>query len=162
MEHYSGFQPTGFDPKGLALDNQQDWFVVPVGHNRDSEVRAESNFAATVKWFRETGPEAYEGEDGDWEIHRFGHWGPGWFEVIVVREGTPAFKVAEEIESALESYPVLDEEDYSRREMEEAEETWKWFTKRDRIHVCKRAGVSIFAARREFPPSDCFEYLTGC
>jgi hypothetical protein len=162
MERYSGFQPTAFDCKGLALDNQQGWFVVPVARNRDSEVLAESNFAATVKALRKTGPEASDGEEGDWEIHRFGHWANGWFEIIVVREGTEAFKVAEEIEGALADYPVLDESDYSERECEAAEETWKWFSKRDRIRVCQRAGVSIFAARHDFPPSECFEYLTGC
>lgn len=57
-------------------------------------------------------------ETSDFETHRFGHWGPGWFEVIVVRPESACHREAQAIAAALSDYPVLDESDYSRREYE--------------------------------------------
>jgi hypothetical protein len=54
----------------------------------------------------------------DFETHRFGHWGPGWFEIIVVRPGSACHREAQAIVAAVSDYPVLDESDYSRREYE--------------------------------------------
>lgn len=54
----------------------------------------------------------------DFETHRFGHWGPGWVEIIVVRPGSACHREAQAIAAAVSDYPVLDESDYSRREYE--------------------------------------------
>lgn len=116
METYSEFQPTGFDPSGIGLEDQQDWLVVPVARNRDSDCLAESNFACALK--------DLGGEGEDVQVHRFGHWANGWFEIIIVRPGSDAEKKAEEIESALADYPVLDDDDFYNREQEEAERIW--------------------------------------
>src|SRR5258708_27016360 len=69
--------------------------------------------------------EAVAADEGDYEERTFGHWANGWFSLLLVRPNTPAHKVAEEIESALDGYPVLDESDFSDREYEAAQETWK-------------------------------------
>jgi len=112
METYKQFRPTGFDVAGLSLHDRQDWLVVPVGRNRDSEVLAQSNYDSAIRMLEQDSP----GED--YEEHSFNHWGCGWFEIIIVKPDTPAAKVAEEIEAALANYPVLDDEDHSRREWE--------------------------------------------
>jgi hypothetical protein len=65
------------------------------------------------------------------EVHRFGHWSPGWFEIILVRPGTAAAEVAVEIEERLEDYPLLDEEDFSRREWEDYLESWECWGARE-------------------------------
>ena len=109
MKTYSEFRPTGFDPKGLALEDRQDWLVAPCGHNRDSTLLDESNWATQLKALP-------EGDDA--EIHCFGHWACGWFEILIVRPGSAAAKEAEELEGALSNYPVLSDEDYSEREFE--------------------------------------------
>lgn len=57
-------------------------------------------------------------ETSDYETHRFGHWGPGWFEVIAVRPGSACHREAQAIAAALSDYPVLDESDYMSRERE--------------------------------------------
>ncbi len=111
MQRFDQYRPTACDHAGLGSDEHPDWLVVGVSRTRDSEELEESNFAATLKCIEEADPESV-----DHETHRFGHWGPGWFELIIVRPGSPAFIEAERIEAALSDYPVLDEQDYSERE----------------------------------------------
>jgi hypothetical protein len=64
-----------------------------------------------------------EGED--WEIHRFGHWGRGWFEIILIRPGTETARIAQELADSLEAYPILDESDWSETEHAMAEQGWE-------------------------------------
>lgn len=165
MIPYRKFAPTGFDPAGLnghdmGTDDDPDrseWMVAPVSRTRDSGPLAESNFAAFL--------EIVGGESDDVEVHRFGHWGPGWFEIILIRPGTAAVEEAERAESSLEDYPVLDEMDFSEREWEAAEETWRWTSLRERVRMIGEARArcarwscanppSVFAARRNEVPRD--------
>ncbi len=53
----------------------------------------------------------------DYSTCRFGHWATP-FEFMTVRPGSEAHREAERIIAALADYPVLDEEDFSRRETE--------------------------------------------
>ncbi len=115
MQTYKQFKPTGFDCKGLGLEDRQDW-LVSLSRNRDSDVLTESNFAVAL--------DTMGGESDTVEVHRFGHWACGWFEIILVCPGTSAAKEAEEIETSLADYPVLDESDFSDRESEEECEAW--------------------------------------
>ena len=72
--------------------------------------------------------------DPDFEIHRFGHWACGWFEIMIVRPGSQCAKQAQAIESALAGYPVLDEDDFSDREHAAANEAWEHcYTDKQRI-----------------------------
>lgn len=115
MQTYAEYRPTGFDAAGLGLPDRQDWIVCPVIQTRDSGPLDASNFDAAVK--------ILGGESDTVEVHRFGHWGPGWSEIILVspeRAGE-----VEELESALENHPVLDEDDLSEREHEEYMESWE-------------------------------------
>ena len=108
MRPYRDHAPTGYDRKGAFLEDRQEWLVMDVSRTRDSGIRDESNFDATVKALRKVDP-----EEEAHEVHRFGHWACGWYEIILVRPSSPAFTVAEDIEAALESYPILDDEDHS-------------------------------------------------
>lgn len=94
----------------------RDWFGV-VGRSRDSGCLEESNFHAALRMLG--------GEGDDVRVERYGHWGVGWIEEVYVRPGTGAARVAGEIEAVLENYPVLDDEDFSRRESEAADEAWR-------------------------------------
>lgn len=121
MQAYKNFDPTGIDGEGKFLTgydddhpDRQDWLVCPVTRTRDTpdnDLLAESNFSAML--------DALGGEGENVEVYRFGHWGPGWFEIILVRPGTPEETTAREQEERLENYPVLDEDDFSRRELEQ-------------------------------------------
>ena len=151
MKRYKDFQPTGCDPKGLALPDQQEWLVVPVGRSRDSGVRSESNFEVALR--------ILGGESETVEVHRFGHWGPGWFEIIIVHPSRE--DEVQEIEDSLENYSLLDDMDYSEREYDRACEVWSRMRLKDRIKACARYHVSIFAARRDEIPEDATGDLLG-
>ena len=101
-----------------------DWLCV-LTRSRDSDLLTESNF--------ETALEMLGGEGDNVEIHRFGHWACGWWEALAVKDNTPQAKIAEEIEGNMESYPVLDEEDFSRREDEAAQDIWRDYRVKDRV-----------------------------
>ena len=154
MQTYAEYRPTGFDRRGLNArnmgpDEDEDrsaWLVLPVVQTRDSGPLDRSNFRSAV---RELG-----GEGEDVEVHRFGHWGPGWFEIVIVRPDTAAASTAEEIAGALEDYPIVDEDDHSALECETACEVWRGFSIRDRVVYCQRYGANIFAARRDELPED--------
>lgn len=156
MITYSKWSPTGFDPNGLALEDRQEWLVIEaIGRDRDTEgsghydtVLTDSNWHTALKMLRK--------HSRAFEIHRFGHWACGWFEIIIVKPGTKAEAIGREIEEALANYPILDESDHSEREYEAAADVWRTSDVRERCGYIKRCGadpeVSIFAARRDELP----------
>lgn len=119
MERYGNWAPTGFDCKGLASDaitedgTGADWLVAPVGVNRDTGPGSieRSNWEVLRAELRAADPDG-----ADHETHRFGHWGHGWFELMLVRPGSRCATIAAEAENSLANYPVLDEDDWSQRE----------------------------------------------
>lgn len=116
MERYGDFSPTQFDHH-IELDEREDWLVLPVSQTRDSGCLAQSNFYAALG--------IMGGESENVEVHRFGHWGPGWFEIIIFNPADPELlRKAEDIERSLEDYPVLNEDDLSAREWEDMLESW--------------------------------------
>ena len=92
-----------------------DWCLV-FTHHRDSSLLDRSNAAsitAALKPFM----------DGDVRPECHGHWMVGWLEgfaIRVYREGeiTEAFAAYHDLAQQLADYPILDEEDFSRREYE--------------------------------------------
>jgi hypothetical protein len=155
MQKYSEWAPTSFDCRGLSLHDRQDWIVCPVIQTRDSEPFESSNYASAVALL--------DGANAEYEEHRFGHWGPGWFDIILVN---PAHaKVVEDIENRLENYPLLDEEDLSRREWDLAVETWGNMSLRERVALSERFGFHLMACRRDEVPQDrngsLLEYLVS-
>ncbi len=149
MDRYGDWAPTDFDRRGAFLEDRDDWFVFPCMRTRDSRPLEESNFQSALKRIRAVDP-AGAGH----EVHRFGHWGPGWFEIILVLPETEPARVAASLAEKLQDYPVVDDDDLSEREWEWAELTWTNMSRRERIDECQAAGVSIFAARRDEIPRD--------
>lgn len=154
---YGGFSPVG------------DYCIL--SRNRDSSLLGESNWDVACKML---GAEAYDGgteyaAERPAVYHwRAGHWACGWVEYLCVRADAPedVQRKAGEIVCSLADYPCLDESDFSEREWDAACETWERSSIRDRMDYCARAGISIFAARRDCLPSDnagrLFEALTRC
>jgi len=81
----------------------------------------ESNFATAL--------ELLGGESETVEVHRFGHWGTGWFEIILA--SPEHAEVVEEIENMLEDYLVLDEMDLSQREHDAEIDSWESYGRSD-------------------------------
>ena len=124
MQQYKEYSPTAFDPKGAFLhDDRAEWSVLPLIRTRDTGYFEESNFEAALA--------ILGGESNNVEVHRFGHWGPGWFEIIIVNPNSPEYDKAVDIEKRLESYTLLDESDYCQREFDEYQESWEQYAADD-------------------------------
>lgn len=106
LEPYSG---------PFLLGEQQNWLVVPVSQTRDSGHLEKSNFEVACERIAD----ASDWRKLQYEVHRFGHWGPGWYEIILVEPDTPCQSVAQSICDELNNYPVLDEDDWCKREYAE-------------------------------------------
>lgn len=143
MTTFKDWAPTQFDAKGLGLDDRQDWIVAPVVQTRDSGTLERSNFEVVEK--------GLDAKQGQVELHRFGHWGPGWYEILLVEPNTEAAEACIEWEAALADYSVACEEHFSRLEYEEVCENWESMSLRERISQCSHVKASIFAARRDNP-----------
>ena len=129
MTPYSKYSPTSMDTRGLGLPDKQDWFVIGIGLNRDSNVLDTSNFQCAEKILDEVDPDGI-----DHENHRFGHWACGWFEILIVRAGTKCFQEAEKMENSLSDYPILNDEHFNALEQEEANSVWQGcYNNRERI-----------------------------
>jgi len=110
---YADFRPSRLD-RHISLEDREDWLVVPCTHNRDSDLVEESNFSSAL--------EMLGGESETVEVHRFGHWGPGWYEIILVHPARES--EVTDIEKALAEYPVLDETDLGFRELDAESDAW--------------------------------------
>jgi hypothetical protein len=125
----------------------RDYFSAGVGQSRDSDCLEQSNFAVML--------EALGGETETVIVVRESHWAVGWVEWIAIHEAdAKALAKADEQCERLAQYPVLDEDDFCRREWEEQCQTWESAGLQGRIDYCRRAGISIFAARRNELPED--------
>jgi hypothetical protein len=122
FQRFSDFRPTSFDPKGIGVEpNRENWLVLPWSITRDSGPYTQSNFYSAL--------EALGGESDTVEVHRFGHWGPGWFEIIIIHPSRE--DEAQELADAYDEYSVLDDDDLSRREMDAWGEAWESWGARD-------------------------------
>ena len=118
LQRYQEYQPTEFDLKGKDLEDHQDWLVSPIQLNRDSNLLDQSNFTSFAQALKDIEPE------GDhWQIHRFGHWAVGWFEILILNPtdiyGGDALVLSKALEmmESLETYlGPLDEEHHSSLE----------------------------------------------
>tara|TARA_R100000781_G_scaffold52917_2_gene34628 strand:+ start:1525 stop:2043 length:519 start_codon:yes stop_codon:yes gene_type:complete len=160
MQKYKDYQPTGFDRPGLGIhhnmEDQAEWLVPGISQNRDSGCLARSNFECFQKYL-----EDIEDEGNTWQIHRFGHWACGWFEIFTIKPGSEAETLARETENALSNYPVIDDMHFSELEEEEANETWSGMDIDERVQMIQQLEprydgkpVSIFSARHDYFPSD--------
>jgi hypothetical protein len=100
------------------LDDAEQWAIVYT-HHRDAGLLDQSNAEAIRKALEPF----FDADEPDVIAERHGHWAVGWidgFAVRVIRGGqiTEAFKAYHELAERLANYPVLDEEDFSRREFD--------------------------------------------
>ena len=153
MESLHKHRPTQFDRSEAAfIPDRANWLVCPVIKTRDSRCLERANFDAFLFDL---------GGEGEFvEIHRFGHWGPGWYEIIIVKPGTPQAKLAAKIAADLEDYPVVDEELWTEYEITAVSEYWETATMADKVFECARADISIFSARREAVPDGVYHNIS--
>lgn len=122
MQRYAEHIPTCLDSH-IEIEDRETWIVAPVSITRDTPSADQSNFYTAL--------EMLGGESETVEVHRFGHWGPGWYEIIIVDPLSPQAKILEDIARSLEDYTLLDEDDYSRREHKDMLESWSNYGESD-------------------------------
>jgi hypothetical protein len=101
-----------------GLDDAEDWAIVYT-HNRDSGLLAQSNADA----INEAIEPFTDSDDPDVVMESHSHWAVGHvdgFSIRVYRNGeiTEAFKTYHDLMEQMDGYPILNEEDYSERELE--------------------------------------------
>lgn len=80
MKKYRDFSPSRFE-KGIPFgDERDDWFISPLGITRDTTGGPLRGWHKTLARL-----EAIDPDKRDHQIHRYRHWGMGWFEIIIVR-----------------------------------------------------------------------------
>lgn len=102
--------------EGLTFHGTRDhvsvWYATPFMMTRDAEALEESNFTVIRADLEARFDESIE-------LHHFGHWACGWYDRLYVRADDPlAILAVEEWHSALQDYPVADDEHYSSTEWE--------------------------------------------
>lgn len=88
---------------------------------------------------------------------RAGHWACGWIEYLMIRHDAPPeiIAAAQSIHDDLESYPVLDEDDYSTRQYDAAEQYWSEMSEEERAEAIKEHGTEE-SARDDLYQSEMF------
>lgn len=100
-------------------EDLSEYYMGP-SRSRDSDTLTESNFISAL--------ESLGGESETVRVARFGHWACGWAETIMVHESDKAkVKQLDDIACFLESYAVLDDDDYNEREHQAQQETLKYY-----------------------------------
>ena len=133
------------------------WFYtskafVFLGRHRDSDLLTESNFECALA--------ALGGESNTVQVIREGHWAVGWVEWIAIHESdSKALEIADDIQAALSDYPVVNEDDWSEREWNAAQDYWSELDISERVDLCRKAGLSIFAARSDGIPQGDNRYI---
>lgn len=125
---YSEHRPTVHD-NHIAIEDRENWLILDLQQNRDSGPTERSNFRSALA--------ILGGESNTVEVHRFGYWACGWYEIIIV-DPTDVASVAhfDEITTQMENYPILDEMDAGNEAFEEFAESWNdwgWYDLRDLI-----------------------------
>lgn len=105
-------------PNHYMGETWPDYYSAGVGQSRDSDDLESSNFAVMLA--------RLGGESETVQVVRESHWAVGWVEWIAIHEtDTAALGIADRLKGALNDYPILDEEDYGRREQNSADQTWR-------------------------------------
>jgi hypothetical protein len=120
---YSGFKPTGFD-NHIQIEDRENWHIMPISINRDTE-----SCITLSNW--QVCQDMMNKANIEYEVHNFGHWACGWFEILLVSPDSQDF--VEEIENLLSEYPILNEEHHSQLETERDDQAWESYGYRDFI-----------------------------
>jgi len=162
---FKDYAPSGWDgPMGgggsnvLFWDRDRanslmNWIVAPVIKTRDTGEGSleRSNWEVLLKRLKKNSPEGR-----GWSIEGFNHWACGYYDMIIAKPKTKAWKIVEEVSKKLYDYPVLDENDWSEREFNAANDYWSRISVKERLYYIQNycEDVSIFEARHPWTPND--------
>jgi hypothetical protein len=112
-------------PQYYMGENYPEYYIV-YSRNRDSDILEESNFHSITEELKD-----HEG----FISPSFNHWLCGWCEIIMMHESDHEGLIkADQLLENLSDYPILDDEDYSERELDSRIESWENWARSDFIH----------------------------
>lgn len=119
-------------PSHYAGEVWPGYYSSGVGQSRDSDALERSNFICMLK--------AIGGETDTVRVVREGHWAVGWVEWIAIHQDDIfALRAADDIQRALEDYPVINGDHWSELEQDDANETWlHCFNPKERIAYIRK------------------------
>ena len=100
--------PTGFDSRAnyMGTLDYDEYHVVYCKTRDHGAVLTQSNWDLLCE-------KLHAESDNGCEVLRFGHWGCGHYDLLIVSPDSPVLQLAQEIADSLESYPILCERHYS-------------------------------------------------
>jgi hypothetical protein len=117
-----------YEPKHLKLWTMPDNYAGEVwpntyssgfGQSRDSDVLERANFEEAWSRISEVAENA--------QVVRENHWAVGWVEWIAINaDDDKALRVADALRARYEQYPILNEDQFSEVERQEADRTWAY------------------------------------
>ena len=127
MERLKDWDPSSCDSKSNYMGDRSHfhWYVFPLCKTRDSDLLTESNWECITK-------ELQADKVPGCEIHRFGHWACGYYEIILIHPWHKSLlDKAYDIERALYNYPVFSDDHYSQLQWDNQAEQWESWVRRD-------------------------------
>lgn len=131
-----------FKRDSAYFGERREW-IVAATLNRDSDALSRSNYRCMLSLLGGNGTEGRKGNQEVAEgvaIEEASHWACGWLQYLIVDPARADLVViAEKALARLEDYPVLDEEDFSQEESEEAEQVWRnCYRERERLEYIRK------------------------
>jgi hypothetical protein len=115
-------------PDSYFGETWPDYYCSGFGQHRDSDALERSNFAVAL---RELG-----GGSETVIVVRESHWAVGWIEWIAIQaDDETALRIADELNERRDSYPALDESDWSDLEWNEAADYWDSLSPREKVRM---------------------------
>lgn len=161
INHFEGYEKLTANRISLAYANQHGlsiYFNKIVGdsvlyiRSRDSGNLVDSNFEYMGDFFDKIDNSQVYGMFKGCAI-------VGWNEFLVISKDAPEFVKAhaEDMLQSMACGGVLDEEDYSQRQLDAAQDYWKGMGLDERVKLCQKTGTTPFTARHEELPAEHYE-----
>lgn len=131
-----------FQTSSAYWGDKPDWLVVAFTH-RDADCLARSNYRCFIRALGGKGTEGLKGSqeiNDNVAIEEATHWAVGWVQYLIIKpEAKELVAVADKILEGLEDYPLINEQDFSELEMQEANEVWaNCYRPKERIEYIRK------------------------
>ena len=115
-------------PRDYIGSHWDGYYLAPVGRHRDSDLLTKSNWGQQWEALKALRQDVPDEDCVSPVVVSENHWAVGWVEWVAIHEtNEAALREADSLAASLESYPVLDDGDFSEKESEAYDEAWKFY-----------------------------------
>jgi hypothetical protein len=122
LDRWTSKDPAFGSTNNYGGDDFSDFYIAPVGYNRDNED------TPYIKCNWEVVTEAIQkvSTHDETDSYSFGHWACGWYELFLIhKDDAGALECADKWAASLADYPIADEDRLSELELEDQVETYE-------------------------------------